>query len=127
MKSNFAKVLSILLITAFLLCACGADNSPSGIVKKELTSGPWLADMSEGTTATYTFAKDGTFTCDAVMTVGEQSASLTREGNYEIKEAGDAVTVYLLYPNVTYFVEITCTENNGSYDFVIAGCPMYQK
>ena len=127
MKMKFVKVLSILLMAAFLLCACGADNSPSGIVKKQLTSAPWSADMSEGTTAQYTFTKEGEFTCDTTISLGEQSASLSRSGTYEIQEVNGEVAVYLMYPDVTYLVEITCTENGGSYDFVIAGCEMYQK
>lgn len=127
MKKKMICLLFILLVFSLTVCACGVDDSPAGIVKKQLTSGPWSVDMSEGTTAVYTFTAKGEFTCDATMTVGEQSASLTRSGTYEIKEVEGFVTVFLMYPDVTYLVEIDCTEGENGYDFVIAGCPMYQK
>lgn len=124
MKRKMMKLLSILLMATLLLCACGTDSSPAGIVKKQLTDGAWETDMSEGTTAVYTFTKKGEFTCDATVTLGEQSASLTRGGTYEIREADGEVTVVLHYPNVNYEVEITCQKNGEQYSFVIAGCPM---
>jgi len=127
MKKIAICVLSILLIFSLGLSACGADETPTGIVKKQLTDAPWSVDMSEGTTAVYTFTSKGEFTCDATMTVGEQSASLSRSGTYEIKEVGETVTVYLMYPNVTYLVEIQCNKEDSGYSFVIAGCPMYQQ
>ena len=127
MKKNLCKMLMTLLAMALLLCACGAERSPADIVKKQLTSGTWYADMSEGTTAGYTFTKDGKFTCEATVTVEDKQASLVREGTYQIASSGDVVAVSLQYPDVGYLVEIICTEKNGSYEFEIAGCPMYQK
>lgn len=126
MKTKILKLLVILLILAVTLCACGKDASPAGIVKKQLTSGTWYADMSEGTTAGYTFTAKGEFTCDATVTVGEQSAGFTRSGTYEVKEENGNVTVYLQYPDVDYLVEITCTPDGDSYAFRIAGCDMYK-
>ena len=35
--------------------------------------------------------------------------------------------VHLQYPNVSYVVDILCTENGSGYDMSVAGCPMYQK
>lgn len=127
MKTRTWMPLVILLMMAVALSACSAKNSPSEIVKKQLTSGTWAAAMSEGTTARYTFTKDGNFTCETSVTAGDQEAQLSREGTYEVVESGDAVGVFLRYPKSTYVVEITCTRNGDWYDFVIAGCPMNQE
>lgn len=127
MKKNLCKMLIAVLALVLMLSACGGEQTPEEIVKKQLTSDVWYADMSEGTVAGYTFTKDGNFTCEASVSVGDKSASLVREGTYQIASSGDVVLVSLQYPDVGYLVEITCKEKNGSYEFEIAGCPMYQK
>ena len=93
-------LLCILLAVSCVLAGCGGSSDPVEVVKKELWSGPWYVDMSEGTTAVYTFAKDDTFTCDAIVTLEGQSASVSREGNYAVAEIDGAVVVVLSYPHV---------------------------
>ena len=120
-------LLCILLVTACLLTGCGKDATPAEIVKKELESGPWYADMSEGTQAKYTFSKDGTFSCDATVTLEGQSASVSREGNFAVAEINGAVVVVLSYPHVGTEVELTVQVTENGYTYWIAGCPLYQK
>lgn len=127
MKSKIQGLLVILLVLAMTLSACGGDSTPAGIVKKQLTSGPWYADLSEGTAACYSFTSDNQFTCDASVTAGENSVGFSREGTYAIMEENGEITVILQYPDVNYQVKITCTPEADRYAFSIAGCAMYQK
>lgn len=127
MKKNLCKIIALSLILVFMLAACGGESKPEDIVKKQLASGTWYADMSMGTTAGYTFQKDGSFTCDTAVTLEGQSVSLTRGGTYEILPSGEGVMVALAFAEAGYLVEITCTENGDGFDFEIAGCAMYQK
>lgn len=127
MRKIASILLCILLVTACLLTGCGKDATPAEIVKKELESGPWYADMSEGTQAKYTFSKDGTFSCDATVTLEGQSASVSREGNFAVAEINGAVVVVLSYPHVGTEVELTVQVTENGYAYWIAGCPLYQK
>lgn len=127
MKKNLCKIMVLALMAVVVLTACGGTGEPKDIVKKQLTSGTWYADMSVGTTAGYTFRKDGSFSCDTSVTLEDQSVSLTRGGSYEIYTDGEEVKVSLAFEGAGYLVDITCTEHDGSYDFEIAGCAMYQK
>ena len=127
MRKIASILLCILLVTACLLTGCGKDATPAGIVKKELESGPWYADMSEGTQAKYTFSKNGTFSCDATVTLEGQSASVSREGNFAVAEINGAVVVILSYPHVGTEVELTVQVTENGYAYWIAGCPLYQK
>ena len=127
MRKIALVLLCILLVGACLLTGCGGDNSPAGVVKKELMSGPWYVDMSEATTAVYTFSKDETFTCDAIVTLEGQSASVSRSGNFAVAEINGAVVVVLSYPHVGTEVELTVQQTQNGYSYWIAGCQMYQK
>lgn len=127
MRKIALVLLCILLIGSCVLTGCGGDDSAAGVVKKELTSAPWYVDMSEGTTACYTFTKDGEFTCDAVVTLEGQSVTVSREGNFAVAEIDGAVVVVLSYPHVGTEVELTVQVVDGGYTYWIAGCPMYQK
>ena len=127
MRKIASILLCILLVTACLLTGCGKDATPAEIVKKELESGPWYADMSEGTQAKYTFSKDGTFSCDATVTLEGQSATVSREGNFAVAEINGAVVVVLSYPHVGTEVELTVQVTENGYAYWIAGCPLYQK
>ena len=127
MRKIASILLCILLVTACLLTGCGKDATPAEIVKKELESGPWYADMSEGTQAKYTFSKNGTFSCDATVTLEGQSASVSREGNFAVAEINGAVVVILSYPHVGTEVELTVQVTENGYAYWIAGCPLYQK
>ena len=127
MRKIASILLCILLVTACLLTGCGKDATPAEIVKKELESGPWYADMSEGTQAKYTFSKNGTFSCDATVTLEGQSASVSREGNFAVAEINGAVVVVLSYPHVGTEVELTVQVTENGYAYWIAGCPLYQK
>ncbi len=127
MRKFTLVLLCILLVGTCLLAGCGGDRSPAEVVKKELQSGPWYVDMSEGTTAKYTFSKDGSFTCDAIVTLEGQSATVSREGNFAVAEISGAVKVVLSYPHVGTEVELTVQVTESGYAYWIAGCPMYQK
>ena len=127
MRKIASVLLCILLVLSCCLVGCGGDTSPSGVVKKELQSGPWYVDMSEGTQAKYTFSKDGTFTCDATVTLEGQSATVSRGGNFAVAEINGAVVVVLSYPHVGTEVELTVQVTENGYAYWIAGCPMYQK
>lgn len=126
MKKNLCKIMMMLLAAVLILTACGSQDTAEKIIKKQLTSGVWYADMSLGTTAGYTFSKDGSFTCETAVTLEGEHAELTRGGSYEILTEGENVTVYLAFEGAGYLVEIVCTANGDNYDFVIAGCTMYQ-
>lgn len=127
MRKLTMVLLCILLAVSCVLAGCGGSSDPAEVVKKELRSGPWYVDMSEGTTAVYTFAKDDTFTCDAIVTLEGQSASVSREGNYAVAEIDGAVVVVLSYPHVGTEVELTVQVTESGYAYWIAGCAMYQK
>lgn len=126
MKKNLCKITAMLLVAVMMLTACGGQDTAEKIIKKQLTSGTWYADMSIGTTAGYTFSKDGSFTCETTVTLDGQHAELTRGGSYEILTEGEDVKVSLSFEGAGYLVEIVCTANGDSYDFAIAGCTMYQ-
>lgn len=127
MRKLAIVLLCILLAGTCLFTGCGKNASPAEVVKKELQSGPWYADMSEGTTAAYTFRKDDTFTCDATVTLEGQSATVSREGNFAVAEIDGTVVVVLSYPHVGTEVELTVQATEKGYAYWIAGCPMYQK
>ena len=127
MRKIALLVLCILLAAACVLTGCGSAATPAEVVKKELQSGPWYADMSEGTTAKYTFSKDGTFTCDATVTLEGQSASVSREGNFAVAEIEGTVVVVLSYPHVGTEVELTVQATENGFAYWIAGCQLYQK
>lgn len=127
MKKVICCLLAILLITAGILCGCGRESTPAEIVKKQITSGPWYADMSEGTAACYTFTQDNRFSCAATVSAGDRSADFVREGTYAVIETDGALSVILQYPNVDYQVAISCTPEDGHYALEIAGCRLYQK
>ena len=96
MRKFTLVLLCIMLIGSCLLTGCGQPMTPAEVVKKELTSAPWLVDMSEGTTASYTFTRDGHFTCDAAVSVGEESAAFSRSGDYALAEIDGKVVVILM-------------------------------
>lgn len=127
MKSKVQGLLVILLILTMMFSACGGDSAPAENIKKQLTSGPWYADLSEGTVACYSFTSDNQFTCDASVTAGGNSADFSREGTYAVAEENGEMMVILQYPDVNYQVKITCTLEADRYGFVIAGCALYQK
>ena len=127
MKKQICSLLAILLMTAGILCGCGREQTPAEIVKKQITSGVWCADMSEGTAACYTFTGDNRFSCAATVTAGGKSADFVREGTYAIVETDGALQVILQYPNVDYQVAISCTPEGDHYALEIAGCALYRK
>ena len=127
MKTAFRVLLAIMLIITLGLSGCGQQSTPADIVKKQITSDEWYADMSEGTSACYRFTKDGGFSCTATIQAGEESAEFVREGTYTIVEENDAVLVILQYPNVNHQLPMTCTPEGEGYAFQIAGCDLYQK
>ena len=127
MRKITLLVLCILLAMACVFTGCGKAAAPAEVVKKELQSAPWYADMSEGTTAKYTFSKDGTFTCDATVTLEGQSASVSREGNFAVAEIDGTVVVVLSYPHVGTEVELTVQATETGYAYWVAGCQLYQK
>lgn len=127
MRKIALVLLCILLIGSCLLCGCESESSPEAVVKKELTSGPWYVDMSEGTQAKYTFTKNGDFTCDASVVLGEASTSFSRSGEFAVAEIDGKVVVMLAYPENGYEVELTVQVTENGYAYWIAGCPMYQK
>ena len=127
MRKIALVLLCILLMGSLCLTACGNNAAPAEVVKKELQSGPWYADMSEGTVGKYTFTKDGAFTCDATVTLEGQSAAFSRSGVYAVEEINGQVVVMLCYPENGYEVELTVQKTNSGYAYWIAGCPMYQK
>ena len=122
-KITWLAVLAVLLLS---LCACASGGAEVRL-KQQLSSGPWLTDLSEGTTAAYTFTKDGSFTCEASISAGMESGALSRSGSYTVELTQTGAVVHLQYPNVSYVVDILCTENGSGYDMSVAGCPMYQK
>ncbi len=127
MKKELCGLLAILLIISLAFWGCGKEETPAEIVKKQITSGAWYADMSEGTSACYTFTKDNRFSCAATVTAGDKSADFVREGTYSIIEENGETAVILQYPDVNYQVTITCTPEDGHYALEIAGCELYQK
>ena len=127
MRKFTLLLLCILLAATCMLTGCGKNASPAEVVKKELQSGPWYADMSEGTHAKYTFSRNGSFSCDATVTLEGQSATVSRQGNYAGAEINGAVVVVLSYPHVGTEVELTVQATETGYTYWIAGCPMYQK
>ena len=122
-KITWLAMLTALLLT---LCACASGGAEAQL-KRQLTSGPWLTDLSEGTTAAYTFTKDGSFTCEASIAAGGESGALSRSGSYTVELTQTGAVVHLQYPNVSYVVDILCTESGSGYDMSVAGCAMYQK
>ena len=97
----------LVAILAFAFYKLSAGDS----FEKTLVSSEWYVQMSEGTTAVYTFHKNGTFDCEAHIALGEQEASMTRSGTYAVdKDESGALRVLLQYPNANAPVEITCTE-----------------
>ena len=83
------------------LCACAA-GAPENLTDA-LTADSWKAELSEGTSAVYTFAADGTYTVD---------------------ETENAAAVHLQYENVQYIVDIVCTKDAQGYHLSIAGCDL---
>ena len=127
MKRLTLVLLCILLVCGCVFAGCGKDDSPAGVVKKELTSAPWYVDMSEGTTAKYTFTKDGEFTCDAFVSIEGASTSFSRSGEYAVAEIDGEVVVVLMYIENGVEVELTVQATESGNAYWIAGCPMYQK
>lgn len=117
-------IAGIILVSALALVFYGFGTGDD--FEKTLLSSSWYVKMSEGTTAVYTFQKNGTFDCEAHITLGQEQASLTRSGTYEVDEdESGAILVLLLYPNADAPVEITCTEaEDGTIRMEIAGCEM---
>ena len=109
-------------ILAFAFYKLSAGDS----FEKTLVSSEWYVQMSEGTTAVYTFHKNGTFDCEAHIALGEQEASMPRSGTYAVdKDESGAPRVLLQYPNANAPVEITCTEKeDGTVRMEIASCEM---
>lgn len=119
-------IAAMIAAAAILLSACG--TAPTDSLKSQLVSAPWHVQLSEGTHASYTFAKDGAFACHASAEAGGRRAEMDKDGTYEIVQAGDGtLTVLLTFPGTDYPAEITCREDGGSFALSIAGCEMYQE
>lgn len=110
MKRRICLIIAGIILVAILAFAF-YKLSAGDSFEKTLVSSEWYVQMSEGTTAVYTFHKNGTFDCEAHIALGEQEASMTRSGTYAVdKDESGAPRVLLQYPNANAPVEITCTE-----------------
>ena len=110
MKRRICLIIAGIILVAILAFAF-YKLSAGDSFEKTLVSSEWYVQMSEGTTAVYTFHKNGTFDCEAHIALGEQEASMTRSGTYAVdKDESGARRVLLQYPNANAPVEITCTE-----------------
>lgn len=125
MKRRICLIIAGIILVAILAFAF-YKLSAGDSFEKTLVSSEWYVQMSEGTTAVYTFHKNGTFDCEAHIALGEQEASMTRSGTYAVdKGESGALRVLLQYPNANAPVEITCTEKeDGAVRMEIAGCEM---
>ena len=125
MKRRICLIIAGIILVAILAFAFYKLSAGDSFEKK-LVSSEWYVQMSEGTTAVYTFHKNGTFDCEAHIALGEQEASMTRSGTYAVdKGESGALRVLLQYPNANAPVEITCTEKeDGTVRMEIAGCEM---
>jgi len=123
-KGDIMKKVTLLFWSVLLLalCACAA-GAPENLTDA-LTADSWKAELSEGTSAVYTFAADGTFRCDASAVLDGKTASITRSGVYTVDETENAAAVHLQYENVQYIVDIVCTKDAQGYHLSIAGCDL---
>ena len=119
MKKVTLLLLSVLL---FALCACAA-GAPKRLADV-LTASAWKTELSEGTTAVYTFEADGTFRCDASAVLDGKTANITKSGVYTVDETENAAAVHLQYENAQYIVDIVCTKDAQGYHLSIAGCDL---
>ena len=123
-KGDMMKKVTLLLLSVLLtaLCACAAGAPKS--LKEALTACSWKAELSEGTTAVYTFKADGTFRCDASAVLDGKTANITKSGVYTVDEDENTAAVHLQYENAEYIVDISCTKNAQGYQLSIAGCDL---
>lgn len=99
MKRRICLIIAGIILVAILAFAF-YKLSAGDSFEKTLVSSEWYVQMSEGTTAVYTFHKNGTFDCEAHIALGEQEASMTRSGTYAVdKDESGALRVLLQYPN----------------------------
>lgn len=99
MKRRICLIIAGIILVAILAFAF-YKLSAGDSFEKTLVSSEWYVQMSEGTTAVYTFHKNGTFDCEAHIALGEQEASMTRSGTYAVdKDESGAPRVLLQYPN----------------------------
>lgn len=83
MKRRICLIIAGIILVAILAFAF-YKLSAGDSFEKTLVSSEWYVQMSEGTTAVYTFHKNGTFDCEAHIALGEQEASMTRSGTYAV-------------------------------------------
>ena len=100
----------IVLLLALCACAAGAPKN----LTDALTASSWKAELSEGTSAVYTFAAD----------LDGKTASITKSGVYTVDETENAAAVHLQYENIQYIVDIVCAKDAQGYHLSIAGCDL---
>ena len=116
------KKVTLLFLSALLILLCGCARAQPQTLADVLTASSWKAELSEGTTAVYTFGTDGTFRCDASAVLDGKTASITKSGVYTVDETENAAAVHLQYENAQYIVDIVCTKDTQGYHLSIAGC-----
>ena len=123
------KWILCIFCLALVLClvGCGGETTQAQQVETLLQSEPWWVDMTEATSARYTFEKNGRFCCDITVQSEAGPVSLSNSGAYTVMDTEDGVKIYLMYEDASYQVEILCSGQDGDYRFVIADCEMYRK
>lgn len=116
------KKVTLLILSAVLILLCGCARTQPQKLADALIASSWKAELSEGTTAVYTFQKDGTFRCDASAVLDGKTANITKTGAYTIEETENAAAVHLQYENAQYIVDIVCTKDAQGYQLSVAGC-----
>ena len=118
------KKVTLLFLSVLLILLCGCTRAQPQTLADVLTASSWKAELSEGTTAVYTFGADGTFRCDASAVLDGKTAAITKAGVYTIEETENAAAVHLQYENAAYIVDISCTKDARGYQLSIAGCDL---
>ena len=94
MKRRICLIIAGIILVAILAFAF-YKLSAGDSFEKTLVSSEWYVQMSEGTTAVYTFHKNGTFDCEAHIALGEQEASMTRSGTYAVDKDESGALLYV--------------------------------
>lgn len=118
------KKVTLLFLSVALILLCGCVRTQPQTLADELIASSWKVELSEGTTAVYTFQSDGTFRCDASAVLNGKTADITKTGIYTVDENESAAEVHLQYENAEYIVDISCAKNAQGYQLSIAGCDL---
>ena len=118
------KKVTLLFLSMCLLALSACAGAQPQKLSDVLTASSWKAELSEGTTAVYSFQEDGTFRCDASAVLDGKTANITKTGVYTVEETERSAAVHLQYENAGYIVDISCTKDAQGYHLSIAGCAL---